>query len=166
MTQPDDTVTASLLPNERLLLKEPALCGGFGLTHRDLLILTDRRVFVILGGKKGSKLADTWNLEDLPPVSYQLRSGRATTLVVGSSKMELKSWNADNVAQALERAKSTRLQEMQATRPAPRALSPTIVREVHEKEIIREIVKVPCRYCNQLNLMNSAKCTGCGAPLG
>ncbi len=50
-----------------------------------------------------------------------------------------------------------------AARPATLAspVPTTIV-----KETIREVVKVPCRYCQQLNLMNSAKCFSCGAPLG
>jgi hypothetical protein len=30
--------------------------------------------------------------------------------------------------------------------------------------ITREVVKIPCRYCGQLNLQSDRFCTGCGAP--
>jgi RNA polymerase subunit RPABC4/transcription elongation factor Spt4 len=33
-----------------------------------------------------------------------------------------------------------------------------------EKEIIREIVKVPCDYCGSLVDVTSEHCPGCGAP--
>jgi hypothetical protein len=34
-----------------------------------------------------------------------------------------------------------------------------------EKEIVKEIVKVPCRYCGTLTEITAAKCDNCGAPL-
>jgi hypothetical protein len=39
------------------------------------------------------------------------------------------------------------------------------MREVYIKEINREIVKVPCRYCGSLNVMTDKKCSSCGAPI-
>ncbi len=36
---------------------------------------------------------------------------------------------------------------------------------VHEKEIIKEIVKVPCKYCGTLVENTSERCPNCGAPL-
>lgn len=36
---------------------------------------------------------------------------------------------------------------------------------IHEKEIIKEIVKVPCRYCGTLIENTSERCPSCGAPL-
>jgi PKD repeat protein len=41
------------------------------------------------------------------------------------------------------------------TRPAP-----------SERVVIREIVKVPCKYCGQLNVQTDKKCSSCGANLG
>jgi len=35
----------------------------------------------------------------------------------------------------------------------------------HEKEIIKEIVKVPCAYCGVLMDITSTKCPTCGAPV-
>jgi hypothetical protein len=36
----------------------------------------------------------------------------------------------------------------------------------HEREVIREVVKIPCRYCGTLNDQLSVKCSGCGAVTG
>ena len=44
----------------------------------------------------------------------------------------------------------------------PAGPSPPVVREV----VIREIVRVPCRYCGALVDQTATRCTGCGAPLG
>jgi hypothetical protein len=35
-----------------------------------------------------------------------------------------------------------------------------------EREVIREVVRIPCRYCGQLNDQLSVKCSGCGSPTG
>lgn len=48
--------------------------------------------------------------------------------------------------------------EMRA--PAPSPTQPTYV-----KEIIKEIVKVPCPYCSALVEVTAARCSSCGAPL-
>jgi len=34
-----------------------------------------------------------------------------------------------------------------------------------EKEIIREIVKIPCKYCGTLVDQNAVRCPSCNAPL-
>lgn len=38
------------------------------------------------------------------------------------------------------------------------------IKEVH-KQVIKEVVKVPCKYCGILIESTSTKCSGCGAPL-
>jgi hypothetical protein len=50
-----------------------------------------------------------------------------------------------------------------ATAAAPNANSPQVV--YHEREVIREVVKIPCRYCGTLNDQLSMKCASCGATL-
>ncbi len=35
-----------------------------------------------------------------------------------------------------------------------------------EREVIREVVRIPCRFCGQLNDQLSVKCSGCGASTG
>jgi hypothetical protein len=39
-------------------------------------------------------------------------------------------------------------------------------KEIHVKEIIREIVKIPCKYCGTLNEITEKKCSNCGASIG
>lgn len=42
---------------------------------------------------------------------------------------------------------------------------PQQTREVYVKEITREIVKIPCKYCGCLNTITDKKCSSCGAPI-
>ena len=56
------------------------------------------------------------------------------------------------------------LKEMSVRRQAERGTSEPI-KEVHVKEITREVVKISCRYCHSLNEMTAKKCWSCGAPL-
>jgi len=44
------------------------------------------------------------------------------------------------------------------------ANSPQVIYK--EREVIREVVKIPCRYCGILNDQLSMKCSGCGAAIG
>ncbi len=37
--------------------------------------------------------------------------------------------------------------------------------QVVVKEIVKEIVKIPCKYCGNLNEMTASKCQTCGAPV-
>jgi hypothetical protein len=158
----DDVLAAALRPGERTLSKHAALLHGHFNFSKDVLCLTNERVLLVVKEKKTYSLGNSWNLEDLPQVQFQRQNKFATTLLVAGTKIYLKDMNADSVGAAIEGAKSLRLHSLQAAAP-PAAPAPTVI---HEKETIREIVKVPCRYCNQLNIMNSAKCSGCGAPLG
>jgi hypothetical protein len=162
-TSPDDLLMGTLRPGERILSKHAALLHGHFNFNKDVLCLTNERTLLLVKDKKTYRVANSWNLEDLPPVQYQTQSKFPTTLLVAGTKIYLKDMNADSVGAAIEGAKALRRQALQAAAPAPAPAAPTVVRE---KETIREIVKVPCRYCNQLNLMNSAKCSGCGAQLG
>lgn len=159
----DDILATTLRPGERILSKHAALLHGHFNFNKDLLCLTNERLLLVVKEKKLYNLGNSWNLEDLPPIQFQRQGKFATTLLVAGTKIYLKEMNADAVGAAIEGAKSIRRQALQAAEPPRAPPPPTVVRE---KETIREIVKVPCRYCNQLNLMNSAKCSGCGAPLG
>lgn len=157
----EEVAASSLAPGETVQLQRAVLVGRMALSHKDLLVLTDQRVLVIVAEKKGARLASSWALENLPAVQFQVRSGQASTLLIGGSPMEVKGWHADGLAQSLNEAKARRLRSLESAR------APPATHEVHTKEVVvREIVKVPCRYCGQLNLMNSAKCLSCGAPLG
>ena len=37
--------------------------------------------------------------------------------------------------------------------------------QVRVKEIVKEIVKIPCKYCGNLNEITTSKCQTCGAPI-
>ncbi|MGI0133244.1 MAG: hypothetical protein ACREDK_09215 [Thermoplasmata archaeon] len=56
-------------------------------------------------------------------------------------------------------ARALRLEELHAPPPVVAPL-PTV-----HREIVREIVKVPCRYCGSLVEVTSTKCAACGATL-
>ncbi|HLN50928.1 MAG TPA: hypothetical protein VK455_02580 [Thermoplasmata archaeon] len=47
--------------------------------------------------------------------------------------------------------------------PSPSGSSQVIYKE---REVVREVVKIPCRFCGQLNDQLSPKCSGCGASTG
>jgi hypothetical protein len=55
-----------------------------------------------------------------------------------------------------------------ATVGAPAAPPPENAPQVvyKEREVIREVVKIPCRFCGTLNDQLSMKCAGCGASIG
>jgi hypothetical protein len=48
--------------------------------------------------------------------------------------------------------------------PAAQPNSPQVIYK--EREVIREVVKIPCRFCGTLNDQLSVKCSGCGAAIG
>ena len=62
------------------------------------------------------------------------------------------------------RAKMATTPAVSAPGGATDAGSPQVVYK--EREVIREVVKIPCRYCGTLNDQLSTKCSGCGATLG
>lgn len=49
--------------------------------------------------------------------------------------------------------------------PPPVAASPPPTQVFREREVIREIVKIPCRYCGALVLQTAQRCQNCNAPL-
>jgi len=42
---------------------------------------------------------------------------------------------------------------------------PQQVTQVYQKEVVREVVKVPCRYCGTLVEITAVQCPNCHAPL-
>lgn len=72
---------------------------------------------------------------------------------------------AASIAQSVASQRMQRLAEIHA--PPPPAPPPPAAtgHAVREREIIREIVKLPCRYCGGLVEMNAPRCPSCGASL-
>jgi hypothetical protein len=64
------------------------------------------------------------------------------------------------IARTIASARTERLAEIH--RPPPPVPPPPFV--VH-RETVREIVKIPCRYCGALVEVTSPRCFSCGAPL-
>jgi rubrerythrin len=64
------------------------------------------------------------------------------------------------------KAAKTKEQQMEQSRIAQAAMPPQQQAHViyKEKETIREVVKVPCKYCGTLVDVTSPKCPSCGAP--
>lgn len=66
----------------------------------------------------------------------------------------------------LQNAGPTASQPIIQAQAAPAAAPVNQVEKIiHEKETIREIVKIPCAYCGTLVEITAAKCQNCGAPL-
>ncbi|MCI4320338.1 MAG: hypothetical protein L3K23_09475 [Thermoplasmata archaeon] len=58
----------------------------------------------------------------------------------------------------------TRQRRLGETRPPPPPpTGPVAPAPIHTREIVREVVKVPCRYCGTLFELTDLKCPGCGA---
>lgn len=74
---------------------------------------------------------------------------------------------AQAVVQAVTAARNRRLTELHRDAPyggtAPGGGAPTAVQR--EREVIREIVRLPCRYCGSLVNQLDTKCGSCGAGL-
>ena len=68
---------------------------------------------------------------------------------------------ATEMRSTIVQARQRRLAETRPPPPPPTGhLGPP---PVHTREIVREVVKVPCRYCGTLFELTDLKCPGCGA---
>ena len=56
--------------------------------------------------------------------------------------------------------------EMASSRASNHLPQSQPIKEVYVKEVFREVVKVPCKYCGALNEVNEKKCFRCGASIG
>ena len=69
--------------------------------------------------------------------------------------------NVSAMVATLTAARQSRLAELHPPpSPPPPAPSPVV-----QREVVREIVKVPCRFCGTLIEVTAAKCASCGAAL-
>jgi hypothetical protein len=164
---PDEVIAGALHPGERIILRtEGNLQRAMSFRFKDVLTLTNERVFIVIRQKKVFQLAHSWVLEDIPQVQFipQTTSSQSNVLIIAGARFQVWRGDAGSMAHTIENQRVQRLQAMQAARAPPPSASPPTV--VHEKETIREVVKVPCRYCGQLNLMTDKKCSSCGANIG
>lgn len=144
-------------------------------THRGWLLLTELRVIFVWAGdglftERGWHAGPVFFLFALhAPTVEHARFLRLTGSDGASSRFEFRDPGA--VAQALEAARGPGLQEWNR-RKAARAVAGTLatsrsveVRPTFVREVVREYVRVPCRYCGHLVDVGRASCPTCGALL-
>ena len=154
-----------LAPDERILGRwraGPEDSGRGG--DQGYLVLTSARcVFVRSTHGKSHRTPVKYKVE--PKYSYRLeeisdptlRAGYALDfLTVGWAEFLVDPSVGPTAREYIAAARTVRVQ----TLAAARAGSPPVVREV-----VREVVKVPCRYCGMLLIQTDRRCPGCGAPV-
>jgi|SRR5580693_9858596 hypothetical protein len=138
------------------------------------LVLTNQRVLVILApgrGLKSYRPSASIPLETIHQMSIQ--TGLLSTVFslngldfdVSHISGEISSTGVRGFRERLYAARSARIAELRSRPPPPPAPPGPPPPLIREREIHREIVKVPCRFCGQLVLITDPKCGSCGAPL-
>jgi hypothetical protein len=92
----------------------------------------------------------------------ELREDPPGTLRLSDSEFRLRGPTAPAARELIERYRVERLRQLSSASPRP--AEPTGLTVTTERIIIREVVKVPCRYCGALNDHGAVRCQVCGAP--
>jgi hypothetical protein len=154
-----------LRPPEILLEAWPAeqRVGGRILrrTAGGYLALTNRRVAFLQAVGLGRRR--TYHF--LPSLSIpleaitELREEPAGLVRVSDAEFETR--DASTVVAQVEAARVHRLRELQGLSPSqgPPGM-------VTERIVVREVIRIPCRYCGAWTELGMAKCPACGAPQG
>jgi len=152
-------LTASLLePDERLINNWTTV----GQMPSVLLILTSRKIlgFRIKGvfNKTYEKILSR-NLEELPePKVSEEDAGWGNALLAGQ-KFRFSLADAETLCAEVAHSRMMRVQLLEGGKALPPVPGHA------EKEVItREVVKIRCRFCGQLNDQGTPKCIQCGAP--
>ncbi|MCI4366320.1 MAG: hypothetical protein L3K08_01065 [Thermoplasmata archaeon] len=146
------------------------------------LVLTNQRLIVVVGpgaGQRSFRPGLSTPLEAIQQISFH--EGTLSSVVsVNGHEFEASHLSRDVPPGAIQTfrdkvhvARSARIAEVRALArlpppPPPPPLPPVPPPPpavIREREIYREIVKVPCRFCQQLVLVTDPKCPSCGAPL-
>lgn len=81
---------------------------------------------------------------------------------VGADKLRMRIQNINQKTNESQRARSSQMKTFQLPPPPPKQA----VKEVYrEKEIVKEIVRIPCKFCNTYIDHTETKCPSCGASL-
>ncbi len=111
------------------------------------------------------------DLDPMLPLAQVVIGLIALAIVIGNGYSILKRFTIGDVKPVTSQpasptisslAPAAAVQAQAAPAPAPGV---QIEKIIHEKETIREIVKVPCGYCGTLVEITATKCPSCGAPL-
>jgi hypothetical protein len=170
----DELVPEFLLPDESIVKME----WGWRVTlhqglRRGCLVLTEERLFFLrLAPDERTLELDpdaSWRLEEASdahmeraeapirrPQGGSRTGGAEIDLVVAGERFRLP--DASGFCTSVKKAKHAA-----ASAEGPRAGSNA--EHVVTREVIRVIVKVPCRYCGHLIPNTAARCDACGAPV-
>ena len=140
---------------------------GGRFVHKEVdgyLVLTDQRVaFVqVVGiGRRRTYHTVPGCVVPLEAIT-ELREEPPGLLRISDREYRVKGPSGPTAAYRIERARVERIRALSDRPVAPVPSGPPIV--VRERVILREIVRVPCRYCGALNEQRALRCHACGAP--
>lgn len=166
-------------PGERHVAYLGPLRAGGSQLPGFLVLTTERVIFVrapSLGMRSYQRMEEAY-LERIGGLS--VHEGRLSSVLTieGHSYTYshlMHGGDANRVLEFRSQIASTREQRIRALQelplpppPPPPPPTPSAPLPVHrEREIVREVVKVPCRYCGQLVSITDVRCGACGAALG
>jgi hypothetical protein len=154
-----DALQWVLAPGERILVKTEVSKVSEEHDRKGYLVLSTERLFFMgeTRDHKGFELDRdaNWNLKAIRVTYADYASWPWAVHISGSAFYGTKPL-APEIQNALALA-------VQAATPPPSPPPSTQPPVVVTHEVIKEIVKVPCRYCGQLNLITDTKCASCGA---
>jgi hypothetical protein len=140
---------------------------GGRLVHKEVdgyLVLTDRRVaFVQVVGSGSRRTYHTVPGAVIPLEAItELREDPPGILRISGAEYRVKGPGGSTAGERVERARVGRIRELAERPPTSVPAGPPVL--VRERVILREIVRVPCRYCGALNEQRALRCLACGAP--
>lgn len=151
-------LTGNLLEPEERLINNWTTVGQM---PSILLILTNRR---ILGFRVKGVFNKTYEkvlsrpLEDLPEPKTVTEGGWGLALIAGQ-QFRFSHADAESLCAEVGHARTIRVQVLQGGNALP-----PVAGQAQKEVITREVVKVRCRFCGQLNDQGVPKCVQCGAP--
>ena len=152
-------LTGKLLdPDERLINNWTTV----GQMPSVLLVLTNKK---ILGFRIKGVFTKTYdkmlsrNLEDLPEPKTVEESGVWGLALLAGQQFRFSRADAESLCAEVNHARTIRIQLLQGG-----STLPPVAGHVQKEVITREVVKIRCRFCGQLNDQGTPKCAQCGAP--
>lgn len=152
-------VTKGLLePDERIVNNWTTV----GQLPSVLLVLTNHKIlgFRIKGvfNKTYEKVLSR-NLEDLPEPKTVDESGGWGAALLAGQKFRFARADAESLCAEVAHSRTIRVQLLEGGKALP-----PIAGHPDKEVITREVVKIRCRFCGQLNDQGTPKCVQCGAP--
>jgi hypothetical protein len=171
---PADLIHATLpRPGEEHLEYWGPVTTTYNRTQYDgYLVLTNQRISFVAASRTLTPIFFT-PLEVIYQLSQSKRS-RSVVLHVNELEFVLKKSSADGwpgdvseVIASISTARQRQLHAIAGSASSPAQATPqnSVSTIVREREIIREVVRLPCRFCGGLVDQTVVKCPNCGAVL-